>query len=156
MIRKATMRDVKKVNELRKVVNDIHVEGRPDIFKPGFCLELQDHVMNYIDQENNEILLAEQDGEIRGMVMLDWIDRPGSPYNLARRFCHVAEIAVDERFRRMGVGKELMEGAKAECRKRGIRRIELDVWSFNDALAFYEAEGFTVFRRFMEYEVEDA
>ncbi len=156
MIRKATMKDAERVNELRKMVNDIHVEGRPDIFRPGFCQELQDQVMNYIDQENFGILLEEQDGEIRGMVMLDWIDRPESPYNRARKFCHVAEIAVDERFRRMGVGKALMEGMKTECRKRGVKRIELDVWAFNDALAFYEAEGFTVFRRFMEYEVEDA
>lgn len=156
MIRKATTADVERVNELRKTVNDIHVEGRPDIFKPGFGQEIRDHVMNYIGQENNEILLSEQNGEIRGMMMLDWIDRPENPYNLARRFCHVAEIAVDERFRRMGVGKEMMEGAKTECRKRGVRRIELDVWAFNDALAFYEAEGFTVFRRFMEYEIDEA
>ena len=156
MIRKATVADAERVNELRKMVNDIHVEGRPDIFKPGFGQEIRDHVMNYLGQENNEILLAERDGEICGMIMLDWIDRPENPYNLARRFCHVAEIAVDGRFRRMGVGNELMEGMKSECRKRGFKRIELDVWAFNDALAFYEAEGFTVFRRFMEYEIEDA
>ena len=63
---------------------------------------------------------------------------------------------MDGRFRRMGVGRALMEGTKAECRKRGFKRIELDVWAFNDALAFYEAEGFTIFRRFLEYEIEDA
>ena len=32
--------DLPRVNELRKQVNDLHVAGRPDIFKPGFSEEL--------------------------------------------------------------------------------------------------------------------
>ncbi len=42
MVRFAEEKDIIRVNELRKQVNDIHVEGRPDIFKAGFCRELQD------------------------------------------------------------------------------------------------------------------
>ena len=35
--------------------------------------------------------------------------------------------------------------------EKGFRRIELNMWEFNqDALAFYEAAGFTTFRRYME------
>jgi hypothetical protein len=36
MIRFAEAGDLKRVNELRKQVNDLHVNGRPDVFKPGF------------------------------------------------------------------------------------------------------------------------
>ena len=36
MIRFAEEKDLERVNELRKQVNDVHVNGRPDIFKPGF------------------------------------------------------------------------------------------------------------------------
>ena len=46
-----------------------------------------------------------------------------------------------------------MDFVKADAKEKGFPRIELDVWAFNDALSFYEAEGFTVFRRFLEYSV---
>ena len=35
-------KDLDKINELRKQVNDIHVEGRPDVFKAGFGNEIRD------------------------------------------------------------------------------------------------------------------
>ena len=56
--------------------------------------------------------------------------------------------------RRQGVGKALMDFARDDAREKGFPRIELDVWSFNDALRFYEAEGYTVFRRYLELNVE--
>ena len=62
MIRKAEMKDLDAVNELRQQVNELHVQGRPDIFKPGFDRELQEHANIYLTSENNEIFLAEQDG----------------------------------------------------------------------------------------------
>ena len=37
------------------------------------------------------------------------------------------------------------------AREKGIRRLELNMWEFNqDALAFYEAAGFSTYRRYME------
>ena len=45
--------------------------------------------------------------------------------------------------------KRLVEEAK----KRGLTRIELDVWAFNDAMGFYKAEGFRTFRTFLECDV---
>ncbi len=150
MIRSAIEKDLPQINKLREQVNRIHVEARPDIFKAGFDKELQDHAAWYLTSETNDILVDERDGEIVGMVMLDFISKPESPYGLAREFCHVAEICVDENWRRKGVAHGLMEAVKAEAKKRGLKKIELDVWSFNDALQFYEAEGFRVFRRFLE------
>lgn len=43
MVRLAKEKDLGRINELRKQVNDIHVEGRPDIFKAGFGVELRDY-----------------------------------------------------------------------------------------------------------------
>lgn len=155
MVREATKADLARINEMRKMVNDIHVEGRPDIFRPGFCEEIQDQAAKYLEGENNNILVAEREGTVCGFVMVDYVERPENAYNLERKFIHVAEIGVDEHFRRQGVGRELLEGMKEDARRRGFRRIELDVWAFNDALDFYEAVGFKVFRRFMEYDIEE-
>ena len=43
LIRFAKENELIQVNELRKQVNDLHVEGKPEVFKPGFNKKLQDH-----------------------------------------------------------------------------------------------------------------
>ena len=153
MIRSADSKDLDSINELRRQVNDIHVKGRPDIFKPGFCKELQDHAEWYLSSDNNEIFVDEQDGRITGMVMVDYVSRPESPYEVARNFCHIAEICVDKDYRRRGIAHDLIECVKEEAKKRGLSKIELDVWAFNDVAVFYETEGFKPFRTFFEYDV---
>ena len=35
-VRPATEEDYAVLNALRRQVNDLHVQGRPDIFRPGF------------------------------------------------------------------------------------------------------------------------
>ena len=154
MVRFAEEKDLEKVNELRKQVNDIHVEGRPDIFKAGFCQELRDFAWILMNDENSDIIVAERGGIICGMVCVDYVNKPESPYGMARSFYHVQEIAVDENYRRQGVGKELLEFMIADAKKRNLSKIELDVWKFNDsAMEFYQAVGFRETRRWMEFEV---
>ena len=150
-IRLADARDAEQINILRKAVNDLHVEGRPRHFKAGFGSELREHIYIYLAGGFGYAAVAEEEGKIVGMVMVDYIDRPESPYRYAERFCHIAEICVEKDRRRMGVGKRLLDFVKQDAREKGLSRIELDVWAFNDALEFYESEGFTVFRRYLEY-----
>ena len=153
MIRKAGPKDLEAVNALRRQVNELHVQGRPDIFKPGFGPELRDHAAFYLSSENNVIFVEDRDGRIAGMIMVDYFSKPETPYSMARDFCHIAEICVDRDFRRQGIAHRLMDHVKEEARKRGLDRIELDVWSFNDAIRFYEAEGFRTFRTFLEFDL---
>ena len=44
MVRFAKEEDLARVNELREMVNEHHVAGRPDMFKPGFGQELRDYI----------------------------------------------------------------------------------------------------------------
>ena len=154
MVRFATEKDIEKVNDLRKQVNEIHVLGRPDIFKAGFCQELQDFAYTLLNDEDKDILVVEREGIICGMACVDYVCRPESPYMMARNFYHVQEIAVDEAFRRQGVARELFEFMKEDASRRGLDKIELDVWAFNEsAIEFYEMMGFRETRRWMEYKL---
>ena len=155
MVRFAVPKDAEKINVLRKEVNDLHVAGRPHHFKGGFGPELRDHIQMYLTGEIGYAAVDEVDGQIIGMVMVDYIDRPESPYRYAEKFAHIAEICVDEAHRRQGVGQRLMDFVKADAKVKGFSRLELDVWAFNDALAFYEAEGYTVFRRYLELKLDE-
>ena len=155
MVRFAQEKDLDRINELRKQVNDIHVEGRPDIFKAGFGEKLRGHAQELLNGENSDIIVAERDGIICGMACVDYVNKPETPFGNARCFYHVQEIAVDANHRRQGVAKELLEFMIADAKKRKLGKIELDVWEFNDsAIEFYQAVGFRQTRRWMEYEVE--
>src|SRR5574344_2123183 len=95
MIRFAEKQDLYKVNELRKQVNDVHAEGRPDIFKSGFHEELSDYIYTIWADENQKIVVADLDGEICGFAVINIISKAENPFTYARRYLDIDEFGVD-------------------------------------------------------------
>lgn len=153
-VRPALREELERVNVIRKQVNDVHVGGRPDIFRAGFSDELRDHIYKQFDSGEFAVIVASADDRIVGFAVTTVVHKPLSPYNNARSFYRVDEFGVDEAHRRMGVATALIEYIKDDAKAKGLDRVELDMWEFNQgALAFYEAAGFTTYRRYMEMEV---
>ncbi|MGN0970947.1 MAG: GNAT family N-acetyltransferase [Aristaeellaceae bacterium] len=156
MVRWATEADIPRINVLRKQVSDLHVQGRPDVFH-GFSQALADRAGELIRREDAGIAVCEREGVIEGFASILYVDKPASPYRHPQHFLHIEEFGVDEACRRKGVGRELMDWIRREATEKGFPRIELDMWTFNEgALAFYEAVGFKVYRKYMEMFTEDA
>ena len=150
-IRFAKENELDKINELRKQVNDLHVEGKPDVFKPGFGDELRDYIHEIWNDPNKEIIVADNGDVICGFAIINHIIKPENPFMKERDFLDVDEFCVDKEFRRQGIASDLISFIKAHAKEQGFHRIELNMWEFNqDALAFYEAAGFETFRRYME------
>ena len=155
LVRPATFEELAKINKIRSYVNDVHVAGRPDIFRRGFNPELEQILYKRFEMENWVILAAVLDGEIVGFASVEYLERSESAYNLARKMYHVEEFGVAPDFHRRGVATALVEYMKTDAAQRGYPRIELDMWEFNQgALAFYENVGFQTYRRHMELWVE--
>lgn len=153
MVRFAKEEELERINEIRKMVNDVHVDGRPDIFKGGFEENLRDYIYEIWKAENKDIIVAERDGVICGFACIQIVDKPENPFMNARRYVDVDEFGVDEKFRRQGVATEMIEFIREDAGKWGINRVELNMWEFNEgALAFYESVGFRTYRRYMELE----
>ena len=57
---------------------------------------------------------------------------------------------VSEKYRGKGWGKSLMESAEKEARKRGVRQVYLDTFSFQ-ARGFYERLGYRAFGQIDDY-----
>ena len=71
-----------------------------------------------------------------------------------RDYLDIDEFDVDEAHRREGVATEMIAFIRAYAKEASFSRIELNMWEFNhDALAFYEAVGFTTYRRYMEMQL---
>ncbi|MBR3076628.1 MAG: GNAT family N-acetyltransferase [Oscillospiraceae bacterium] len=150
-LRFAVLEDLPAVNVLRRQVNELHVTGRPETFKAGFPPELEHHVYTVFHDPDQKILVAEEDGQLCGFAVLHQIRRPETPFMYERRFLDVDEFGVAPAFRRRGVGRALIDRAKAWAKEQGFDRLELNMWEFNrDALAFYEAVGFQTYRRYLE------
>ena len=154
-IRIATESDLPRINELRRQVNDLHTAARPDMFKPGFPQEVQNHLYTMFQADNRHILVVENSGQIIAFACLAEIESPATPYRPARRFLEVDEVGVDECARHQGIGRKLFEEIRRTAKALGYARVELNMWDFNEnALKFYEAIGFTTYRRYTEMNVE--
>lgn len=57
-VRYANFDELPRVNELRRTVSGLHAEGRPDIFRPGFCEELQQRVYTLFDAPQYGVIVA--------------------------------------------------------------------------------------------------
>ena len=68
-----------------------------------------------------------------------------------RDFLDIDEFGVDENSRRQGAASEMIRFIRDWAKEQGFSRLELNMWTFNrGALAFYEAVGFSTYRRYME------
>ncbi len=154
MVRFAQENELERVNTLRKQVNDLHVKGRPDIFKPGFSRDLAEHIYSVWNDPEQKIVVCERDGVICGFAVLHHIRKPQNPFMFERDYLDIDEFCADEACRRTGVGTEMIAFIRSYAKTQGFDRIELNMWEFNgDALAFYEAVGFTTYRRYLEMRI---
>lgn len=81
------------------------------------------------------VAVAECDGEITGYCIIYYVMDEGE----------IARIAVDEKVRRQGVGRGLLDYVCKCCKMKNINRLLLDVRESNEsARRFYEQYGFTV------------
>lgn len=151
IIRFAKENELTRINELRKQVNDIHVEGKPDVFKSGFQEELRDYIYTIWNDPRQEIVVADYDGMICGFAVLNHIQKPENPFMYERDYLDIDEFCVDRDHRRKKVATEMISFIKDYAKNKGFKRVELNMWEFNlEALDFYEAVGFTTYRRYME------
>lgn len=153
-IRFADRDDTEKINILRKQVNELHVNGKPEVFKAGFTDELRDYIDTVFDDPLKSIVVYDCDGAIRAYAVLHHITKPENPFMYERDYLDIDEFGVDEAFRRKGIATEMIDFIRAYAEDEGFSRIELNMWEFNQsALAFYEAIGFSTYRRYMEMKI---
>jgi ribosomal protein S18 acetylase RimI-like enzyme len=88
-----------------------------------------------------DVIVAVVDGELAGYVRLGKASR----FRSSDHVLTVNGIAVDPGRQGRGVGRALIDGAIAEARRRGARRLTLRVFSPNErARRLYESAGFVV------------
>lgn len=152
-VRLADLDELWRITPMKEQIHALHVAGRPDLFAP---FEDRSAFEAYVREDGLRLFLAEREGEPRGYALTRVVDRAANPYMRRRLFLRVEEICVDERFRRQGVGRALIQAVREEAQALGCPRVVLDVWSFNEeAMRFYQSMGFHAYQTFMECNTDE-
>ena len=151
IIRYGNKTDKESINKIRKQVNELHTNGRPDIFKKGFDDNIKNEINRFFDDENSDVIVATIDNVVCGFALVEYIMKGETTYNNSRKFYHIMEFGVDKHYRRIGVATNIMNFCKKESKKKGFTKLELNMWTFNEsAEKFYESVGFKTYRKDME------
>lgn len=151
MVRFARKEDYEAINALRAPVCALHSNGYPALFKPVFAKDHQERVLKMMEDPEQDVLVAEENGQLLGFAMAEYIKREETNSIYAVHEAHIVEIGVDETSQGKGIGTALIQAVKDAAKVRGCRSVQLDVWEFNkSALRFCEKLGFVTLRRKME------
>lgn len=151
-VRKAEKKDASRLRDLLETIARLHHEGRPDIYAAGAKYTVRD-IEEKLQNKDERILVAVNEEDfVLGYTMSQLSQEKGGGVRLPYKKMYIDDVCVDEKFRKHGIGKLLMEATKAEAVREGCHLAELNVWMFNqNAVKFYESCGLKPQRMYMEY-----
>lgn len=143
-LRRATRDDLSAFLELTGYVHDLHLQQRPDQFKPTENAAIEARFREGLASPTSKIWLAEIAGKVVGCAVEVHVQRPAGPYCPARQWCDIEQIVVVPQHRRSGVATALLQAIVDSAHAAGLQEIELTSWAFNqDAHRAFQAFGFT-------------
>ncbi len=102
-----------------------------------------DYVLSRIDRSGGLLLVAVVEGTVVGLMAM--VFQPGDVYvrEEVRPYAQIADLVVDEGYRRLGIGRRLMTAAEEAAVARGYRRLCISVMAGNrEAEEAYARQGF--------------
>ncbi len=145
-LREATKKDYGQLCEVFKEGDSIHREVLPHIFKkPDGPGRTREFISSIISSEDAALFVADRDGKIIGLLYLCIQETPAIPIMVPRRYAHIHDLIVREKYRCSGVGRSLLDRTQQWTLDKEASEVQLNVWDFNKgAIAFYEKLGYTI------------
>jgi ribosomal protein S18 acetylase RimI-like enzyme len=137
--------DAEAISALNGEVQGVHATALPRLFKrpepqsfpPSALREL-------LAKPENVVLLARLGPEPAGYVYAEIVRRPETSLRFAHTMIYLHHISVAVAYRKVGVGRALIEAVRKRGAEQGISTLALDVWSFNEpARRFFRRCGLT-------------
>lgn len=142
IVRKATLDDVSGLKPLYLELEKDAVKFQPEHFVIGNRDE--SFFEGIIKSQNQDILLAEVDGQVVGFAHVMILEQKRIPCLKAERVIYLQDLDVAEKFRSRGIGAKLIEACKEYGKSRGADFMRTQVFPQNvRGMTFYERQGFT-------------
>ena len=141
IVRLPRLQDYERVSKIMDQVQQLHVEWRPDVYKPASPLITMDMFEAILKDENWYV--AEANGVVVGVLEL-MKRHVESPAQVMKDVLFISTMAVDEKYRGKGIGHLFFEKVKQLKQEKGYDTIELQVNAKNRmAYEMYRKYGFT-------------
>lgn len=145
VVRRAQAEDIAELVRLNGIVQQMHVDRRPDFFRVPRADEVVAWFEARLTDPDARVWVATLDGRSVGYVLALFHTREASPFTLARRWCEVDQIAVEAAARRRGVARALVETLAREAEASGVAELKAQTWGFNEgSRRTFERLGFEV------------
>ncbi len=155
-IRSAVERDISQLGRLLLQVNEVHHQGRPDLFRSNARKYTDQELGTLLSNPDTPILVAVNErGLLQGYAMCAVQRHDGDSNMMPFTTFYIDDLCVDEKHRRQGIGRQLFEAAVLRAKELGCHNVTLNVWSCNPAAAaFYRAQGLKPQKVCLEYLLE--
>lgn len=136
-------------------LHEEHVAGRPDVYLPLESVISYGEFVEMTTSEDYLSLTAKKGDTALGFAVAKLRTTPDNPLLRENRTFFIEEIFVLPAYRHQKIGERLFKEIEAQGKMQGVKRIDLNVWAFNEgALRFYEKLGMNVQRLIYEKEIE--
>lgn len=153
-IRKANINDAYGINALLYQVQDVHANGRPDIFIKGTKKFKDEELIEILNGNDLIFYVYEANKKILGYICIKIIIESESFSKYARKELYIEDLCVDENYRHQGIAKELYDYIIELAKKEGCSHITLNVWELNkNAKEFYKKMGMNPLKTIMEFKL---
>ncbi|MDP9372127.1 MAG: GNAT family N-acetyltransferase [Chloroflexota bacterium] len=149
-VREAVIADYQAVRNLLHDSDAYHARHVPAVARvPDEPRFTRDELTELLANANCLVLVAEHEGMVVGFIEAS-IRVPERPDEVTMPWCGINNLAVDDRWRRRGIGSALVEAAEAWARRKGLMQVRLEVFEFNSgARTLYERLGYRTISRHM-------
>lgn len=143
MVRAAIAADAVRISKLNQLVQRIHHEALPRLFKPSNMSWPPEILRTVIEDPNRIVGLAEADDVLLGYVSAHVQAHSESDIRYADSCLYVDHLVVRKDARRQGIGTALLNFVEGRAAAFGLASIGVDYWAFNqEARLFFERRGF--------------
>jgi GNAT superfamily N-acetyltransferase len=134
LVRAAAAADLPAVAALACEAQALHEAALPALYQPpeAAAAAIAADLARVRETPGARLLVAEADGAVVGYAHVEEQRAPASPYARASAALHVVAMVVDPARRSRGVGRALLGAVRGEARARGLDRVTLDVYAFNE------------------------
>ncbi|MDE5881115.1 MAG: GNAT family N-acetyltransferase [Muribaculaceae bacterium] len=151
-VRHALEGDIPGIMNLLHQVNDIHADGRPDLFLHGHTKYDVDTLKKILSHPSTPIFVGiDPDGQLAGYCFCI-VENHSESNNMAPvKTLYIDDLCVDQTHRGKHVGHTIFDFVKNYAKEHGFYNITLNVWCCNPgAMKFYESLGMTPLKIGME------
>lgn len=152
MLRTAKPSDLSRIMNLLHQVNDVHAEGRPDLFVKGHTKYSEEEALQIIANPATPVFVLSDDDDILMAYCFCKIQDHTSDAHLAPvKTLYIDDLCVDEKARGQHLGSRLYAYVKDWAKQKAFHNITLNVWAENtSAIRFYESLGLRPYKFAME------